>query len=177
MVYVEDKTAWPTMVKLAGCLCTTIAQRGLPELCICSPVPGPLAVMDRCGSCGKSTDKCGGQGWVRLTNEYPSSTFPGADQTENNCGSPLAYVLEVGVARCQPVGDANGINGYTAPTLEELVEAARVQMADKAAIRAAIQCCMDDEDFDFTYTLGTYQPMQVSGDCGGGFWTVTVWSV
>src|SRR6188768_1278374 len=38
MVYTEDVTAWPTMVKLAGCLCSTLAERGLPELCVCAPV-------------------------------------------------------------------------------------------------------------------------------------------
>lgn len=177
MVYTEDVTAWPTMVKLAGCLCSTLAERGLPELCICAPVPGPMAVMDQCSACGKLGQKCGGQGWVRLVNEFPSSTFPSADQQEATCSTATAYILEVGVSRCVPTGTANGISGYTAPTLEQLVEATRIQMADKAAIRAAIRCCMDDEDFDYTYVLGTYQPMQVTGDCGGGFWTVTIWSV
>ena len=177
MVYTEDKTAWPTMVKLAGCLCTTLAERGLPTPCVCTPVPGPLAVMDQCNSCGKNKSDCGGQAWVRLTSEYPSSVFPGADTDQASCGAPDAYVLEVGVARCQPTGSANGINGYTAPTMEQLVDATRLQMADKAAIRAAIKCCMDDEDSDYTYVLGTYQPIQVAGDCGGGFWTVTIWSV
>ena len=153
MVYVEDDIAWPTMVKLAGCVCTTLEERQLPGTCSCSVVPGPMAVMDSCGECSKGGKKCGGQAWVRLVNEFPSSTFPAADQTEQNCGSPYAYVLEVGIARCLPTGSAGGINGYQAPSMEELVEATRLQMADKAAIRAAIRCCMDDDDSDYTLSL------------------------
>lgn len=177
--YTEDLIAWPIMVKLAGCVCTTLADRKLPGTCRCSVVPGPMAVMDQCGACSKTGgDSCGGQAWVRLVNEYPSSTFPSADQTESNCDSPTAYQLEVGIARCLPIGTGNSISGYKAPTTEQLLDATRLQMADKAAMKAAIKCCLasDDED-DLTYILGTYQPMQVTGDCGGGFWTVTVWSV
>ena len=176
MVYVEDPTAWPNMVKLAGCLCTTVAQRGLPELCVCSPIPGPMAIMEMCGACSDTgKDKCGGQGWVRLVNEFPSRQFPAPDTQENTCNSPMAYVLEVGIARCVPTGKANSISGYVAPALEELVEATRLQLADKAAMLAALRCCLDDGDL--TYSVGPYTPMNVSGDCGGGFWTVTIWSV
>lgn len=176
MVYVEDNIAWPTMVQLSACLCTTVVERELPTLCRCSPVPGPLAIMDACGACsGTGSEKCGGQGWVRLTNEYPSTTFPTASQEPDNCGTTMAYVLEVGIARCIPVGKANSISGYQPPSLEQMVESTRLQMADKAAIRAAIQCCMDDGEI--TYTLGSYSSMQASGDCGGGFYTVTIWSV
>ena len=177
MVYVEDQVAWPTMVRLAACLCTTLEERGLPATCQCTVVPGPAAVLDRCGSCSKS-DGCGGQGWVRFVNEFPSSDFPSPDvEGVSSCKAPMAYVLEVGVARCQPTGNANGISGYTAPSMESLVEATRLLLADKAAMLAAIQCCMEDEDHELTYTIGQYTTLQASGDCGGGMWTVTIWSV
>lgn len=174
--FVEDFLVWPTIVKLSACLCTTIEDRNLPTPCRCGPVPGPIAIMEYCGACSKTgTSDCGGQAWVRLSNEYPSSVFPAADQSDASCQSPMAYTLEVGIARCIPTGNANGINGYTPPTLEQMVETVRLQMADKAAMRAAIACCMDDGDM--TYSLGNYTPMQASGDCGGGFYTVTIWGV
>jgi hypothetical protein len=48
-------------------------------------------------------------------------------------------------------------------------------MADKAAMVAAIECCLADaDDFGLSYVLGQYQPMQVQGDCGGGTWLVTI---
>lgn len=174
--FVEDPIAWPTMVKLAGCLCTTLEERGLPGTCQCTVVPGPMAVLEACGSCsGTGKGACGGQGWVRFDSEYPSNTFPQPDTRGGTCNSPMAYVLEVGIARCLPVGKANGITGATPPSMEEMVAATRLQMADKAAMKAAIQCCLDDGDL--TYSLGTYRTIQATGDCGGGLWTVTIWSV
>lgn len=175
--WVEDLTAWPTMVRLAGCVCTVLADRNLPGTCKCTVVPGPMAVMDSCGSCSKTGKGCGGQAWVRLSSEFPSSQFPNPDQEGSSCNSPTAYVLEVGIARCLPQGKANAITGFVGPTVEDLVEATRLQMADKAAMKAAIQCCMNDSEHEMTYSLGAYQPMQATGDCGGGYWLVTVWSV
>lgn len=176
MVYVEDQIAWPTMVKLAACLCTTLEERELPGTCQCAVVPGPMAVIDSCGGCKAEGKQCGGQAWVRLVNEFPSSDFPNADDGVALCGAPMAYVLEIGVARCLPTGNANSISGYTAPSMEQLLDATRLQMADKAAMIAAIKCCLEDEEWEYSYSLGTYSPMQVAGDCGGGFWTVTIWS-
>lgn len=172
--FVEDFIAWPAMVKLAGCLCTTLAQRGLPELCRCSPVPGGQAILELCGSCNGEKG-CGGMGWVRMVNEFPSREFPSPD-TQGLCNAPRAYMLEVGIVRCQPTGTGNSIIGYQPPTLEQMVDATRLQMADKSAIVAAIQCCLNDADDEVSYSLGQYTTL-TTGDCGGGMWTVTLWSV
>lgn len=177
MVYVEDEIAWDAMVRLSACLCTTIAERGLPEPCKCGPVPGPMAILDMCGACRSSGSNCGGQAWVRFVTEFPSTTFPSPDQTEAKCSSPMAYTLEVGIARCLPMPQSNGVRGYVPTTLDQDLEATRLQMADKAAIRAAIACCFGTSADDITYTLGGYTPLQNTGDCGGGVWTVTIWSV
>lgn len=177
MPYVEDGNAWPTMVKLAACLCTEITERGLPEPCDCGIVPGPMAVMDSCGSCsGTLSSSCGGQAWVRMVNEFPSTTFPQPSQDANNCWSSMAYVLEVGIARCLPQPRVNSITGISAPDKEANIEATRLQMADKAAMLAAIRCCLGDSEDEPTYMVGSYTPMQATGDCGGGFWTVTIWT-
>jgi hypothetical protein len=50
------------------------------------------------------------------------------------------------------------------------LEANRLQLADMAALRRAIECCFGDGDTD--YPLGVYQPIPVSGGVGGGFWQV-----
>lgn len=176
MVYVEDDIAYPTMIELAACLCTTIEARGLPMPCQCSVVPGPQAILDSCSGCDNSGG-CGGQAWVRLVTEYPSKVFPQPDTDLATCDTPMAYVLEVGISRCLPTGSTSQINGYTPPSLDQQVEAVRLQMADKAAITAAIRCCMNQNVRDFDYSLGAYTPLAVSGDCGGGFRQVTIWSV
>lgn len=175
--FIEDPVAWPTMVKLAACLCTTLEARGLPGTCQCTVVPGPMAVLEACGSCSSGSTPCGGQGWVRFVNEFPSRTFPQPDLTGGTCDTPMAYTLEVGVSRCFPSGNANSISGYTAPTMEQMVTATRLQMADKAAMLAAIKCCLLDDDEDLTYAIGNYTTIQAAADCGGGMWTVTIWGV
>lgn len=180
MTYIEDPTGWPLAVSLAACLCEELERRGLPTPCTCAVVPGPMAILDSCGSCAETPSKnapaCGGQAWVRMTSQYASSSFPAPDQAAS-CSAPLAYVFEVGVARCLPTGKANAITGFTPPSLEEQVAASRLQFADAAAIHAAITCCMDNAEDENSYVLGQYTPLQMSGDCGGGFWTVTVWSM
>ncbi len=172
--FIEDDIAWPTMVTLSTCLEAELAKSGLPGLCVCAPVPGPIAVMDRCGQCADDSG-CGGQGWVRFVTEFPSKAFPQPDDGTGTCDSPMAYTLEVGIARCLPVGTTSAINGFQPPTTEDQVLATRLQMADNAAIKRAIQCCV--ERLDVSYLLGASIPMQATGDCGGTVWNVTIWSV
>lgn len=169
----EDSIVYPRMIKLLACLCEEITASGLPALCRCAVVPGPEAVMDMCGAC--ENGKCGGQAWVRLVDANPSRTFPALDDTSQNCKSPLAFQLELGVARCLPTGTNSPVRGYEPPSVEQLLEATRLQMADMAAMRRAVMCCFGEDDA--TYLLTTYQPLSVTGDCGGGTWTVYGWEV
>jgi len=175
MAFQEDTVAWPIMVKLAACIEEALAERDLPGVCRSIPVPGPLAVIEACGQCD-GPNGCGGQAWVRLVNEFPYSAFPNPDQTGGTCGMNRAIVLEVGIARCLHVGKTNGVGGFTPPPVAEVIGDVRLQMADKAAMAWAIQCCVGAEDdfSDPSYVLGQYQAMQTPGDCGGGYWTVTI---
>lgn len=168
----EDTVAYPVLVALAGCLCQEMAALDGPELCYCGPIAGNL-ILDFCGGGSCNGEGCGGQAWVRFVDAFPSATFPNLDAGQSNCRSPLAFTLEVGVARCAPQG-VNGPNGYTAPTLEEQLEAVRIQTADVAAMRRAIQCCFGSGDRD--YIMGAYDQTQVNGGgCIGGTFNVTVW--
>lgn len=172
--FTEDSLAWPIMVKLVACLESTLVERGLPGVCRATVVPGPLAVIEACGN-GNCDGTCGGQAWVRFNLEFPYTQFPTQDTLAARCGTSRAFQLEVGIARCLPVGKANAIGGFTPPTVQQMVDATRLQMADKAAMVAAIECCLADaDDFGLDYVLGQYQPMQVQGDCGGGTWLVTI---
>lgn len=173
MDFIEDELAWPVMIRLTACLEEALEKRGLPKLCRNTVVPGPQAIIEACGN-GKCTGECGGQGWVRFVGEFPYSTFPTQDTTAARCETNRAFQLEIGVARCLPVGRANAISGITPPSVQELVDATRLQMADKAAMAMAVQCCLGAFDDQFDYVLGQYQPMQIPGDCGGGVWTVTI---
>lgn len=171
----EDFQIYPLMVQLAACLCSELEASGLPGTCSCAVVPGPMAVLDACGSCNSKGAKCGGQAWVRLDRAYPSANFPSPDSDGGTCVTPLAYIIEVGVARCQPAGKSNGVNGYTPPSVDEYINAVRTQTADMQAMKRAIQCCLSGEFGDRSFALGSYTPITPSADCGGGVWTFTVW--
>lgn len=171
----EDTTVYPVMIELAACLCAEIAASELPTPCFCGVLPGSTVSLDYCG--GDSCEgECGGQAWVRPVDIYPSAVFPNPDVTPTNCNSPLAFRLEVGIGRCVPMGHNNPVGGYTPPTVDEQLAAARLQMADMAAMRRAIQCCMaGNENLD--YVLESYTPLIPQGGCGGGSFTVVIRSL
>ena len=172
--YIEDTGAWPVMVALCAAVEQELYASGLPGLCVCTPVPGPAAVMDRCGQC-EGNDGCRGQGWTRWVTEFPSTDFPEPDRTGDECCAPMAYQLEVGIARCVPMGTSNAIGGITPPTPQEMVEVTRQQMADKAAVARAINRYLGERELSFF--LSNAIPMQATGGCIGLVWNVTVWSV
>lgn len=166
----EDTSIYPLLIELASCLCQQMEALGGPNLCYCGVVTGNTT-MDFCGG-GNCAEDCGGQAWVRLVDAFPSSVFPSADAVMINCNSPWAYSVEIGVARCAPVGEANGVNGYTRPTMEQEVAAMRLQTADLSAMRRAIQCCFGKTDRE--YLVGQYTQTEVNGGgCLGG--TITLW--
>jgi len=166
----EDTIIYPTMIALSACLCTEIEDSGLPTPCACGPIVGSL-VLDYCGTCADG--KCGGQAWVRLVDAFPSVVFPTPLTDLNNCNAPLAYQLEVGIVRCKPVGTSSGVRGYVPPSTEQQVEALRLQLADMAAIRRAINCCFSSDVDDIDYIMGSYVPVSPDGDCLGG--AITLW--
>lgn len=171
MALIEDWTVYPTMVKLAACLCEEMDRSGFGPLCFCGIIPGAEAVVDFCGNDGRDCDEdgaCGGMAWVRLVAGFPSDDLLGPSE-DATCATPMAFELEVGSTQCAPSPDSDG----TPPGLEEQLAATRRQLAAMAAMRRAIACCMAIDD-DLDYLLGSYEPIPVLGGCLGGVWTVTV---
>lgn len=157
-----DTYVWPTMLRLAECLCTEIVAANLPPTCFCGVLPGEIVD----ASYVTSRE---GMAWVRLVSAYPYTAFPAWDQTAATCASPLAFELEVGALWCAPVArDSRG----NAPTLTAQFEAVEVQMAAMAAMHRAITCCMPTERG--TAALGQYQPAGPEGGTVGGVWNVFV---
>lgn len=164
--HTQEGMVYPVAVKLAGCLTNELASSGLGGQCFSGVVPGGSVAYDYC-TCGTGT-ACGGMAWVRLGSFFPSTDFPIPD-TRATCATKMAYRLEVGVVRCIPTLDSRG----NPPTMDQQLRAFDLQMADMAAIRLAIACCMRDfEDTD--YILENYTPIENQGGCGGGFFTVLI---
>lgn len=152
---------WPTLTELAACLCTQLHDSGLPDVCFCGVLPGSEVAWDYASGC----DNCG-MAWVRLLGMQPSTAFPQADINPSNCSKPLAYTVEMGVLRCAPMPKEDG----TPPTLEEMLDATELQIADAAAMRRAVACCLGVRG----WILGPYQPVGPQGGAVGGLWTVNI---
>lgn len=157
-----DRSVWPTMTRLAECLCRELIESGLPPTCFCGVLPGEVAD-------ASYVTNTQGMAWVRLVGVYPYRLFPAADLTLANCAAPLAYELEVGALWCAPVArDARG----NPPTLVAQFAATEIQVAAMAAMHRAIVCCMPRERG--TASLGQYQPVGPEGATVGGVWALYV---
>jgi hypothetical protein len=160
-VVTEDTAAWPAVTALISCLCEEMVKAGLGPLCLCGPLPGSDISLDY------GTE---GMAWVRVASAWPSSSFPSQDPGgRGSCTAPLAIQLEVGAARCAPSPSEDG----DLPTMAEQFEATRLQMADMAAMRRAIQCCQV-ADSHRQMTLGAYTPNGPTGGVLWGTWAVFV---
>lgn len=158
-----DSPVFTKMSALATCLCAQIIADGLPETCFCSVVPGESPALDFLNNC---TDDVCGMAWVRLSTTQ-METGMGVESTNlNNCDAVIGFDLEVGIARCAPLGDEQG----NPPSVEDYLASADLQIADMAAMRTAIMCC--DEIGDFI--LGAYVPFGPVGGAVGGAWTVSL---
>lgn len=159
---VTDRWVWPTMTRLAECLCTEIVDAGLPPTCFCGILPGEQ--ID--ASYVTSSE---GMAWVRLAGGFPYNVFPNATLNGTTCAMPLAFELEVGAMWCAPVAsDARG----NPPSMTDQFAAAEIQVAAMAAMHRAILCCMPAERA--TAALGQYAPAGPEGGVVGGTWTVVV---
>lgn len=161
----EDRTVYPTMIRLRDCLCAELAASGGPELCSCELMPGAGEGFIDIGDCDE-----GGTAWVRLLGVFRSSRLPEQDVTSPSEQTFLAAQLEVGVARFIHVVDEDG----TAPDAVDQHMDVRLLLSDMAAMERAIVCCFgeteDREEIDFV--LGGYLPLSGVGGVGGGIWQV-----
>lgn len=138
---------------LAACLCDEF-----DDVCQCGLLPGSEAALDHCGSC--SGDVCG-QAWVLFESLYRSTTFPAQDEGEG-CATPLAALIQIGVARCVPVPSADG----SPPEQTELTAAALKGALDAVRVMTSVGCCL--ENSDVRYVVGPWTTDAPSGGCVSG---------
>lgn len=155
--YTEDTAVWPAMVSLSQCLCEEMEKAGLTAKCYCGMLPGQQVAWEYPD----------GQAWVRLVGAFPSTQFPNqVSRVVGSCYAPLAISLEVGILRCAPLPKRAG----ETITPAQQFEAVRLQTADMAVMRRAIQCCFKGSDV----LLGNYSPLGPNGGMVGGTWQVYI---
>jgi hypothetical protein len=153
---------------LQQCLCDQMALLPLadqPQRCCV------IAGQDFEMGVALTEDMCAcGTAWVRIDSFTPSATFPIQQETPTNCGpEQWTLTLELGVARCPPLGDANVL-----PTCTEWADYTTKVMADAQAMRNAIICCFGPARPNRLYLIGGWQAFGPEGLCGGGKMTVQV---
>lgn len=159
-----DLVIWPRLVNLLTCLCDSLAERHLPEPCVCAVMPGLQVATEYCNPC--RGNKCG-MAWVRLESIFPSSVFPVQDVTANGlCQAMMAFNVELGVVRCVPAGDEHG----NPPDPQLMQDIAQQQVEEAFAMRAAVKCCFTQDKTMF----GSYTPVGPEGGCVGATWTIAV---
>lgn len=161
MAEIEDDTKiYPILAELSACLCAQIPE----ETCFCGIIVGNDIPLEYAGlACDSEI------AYVRLIGAYPSVDFPEQDAAAT-CVSLMAYSVAVGIVR---VWDAADHDGEAKPA-EELVEMARLQLADMAKIRRTIQCCFGDKFEDIEYVVGAYTPLSGAQGVVGGEQLVTI---
>lgn len=154
--FTEDARIWPVLVELLDCYKSELVKRGLDADCQVTLSPG----------LGVDMGIDGDKGWVRLASIVPSTTFPIQDQTTVACSMPYAASVELGMARCIRIPETDVL------TELENADYVRLQMADWAAMRSAVDCCM--RKAGFVVVVGAYQPFGPDGGMYGGVLTASV---
>lgn len=163
---VVDPVAQPILDALLGCLEEQMARVPSPPGSVCMRPGDQVALL-----ISRTTDECcTGLAWVRLDSIYPSTNFPTQEEGYTKCPPGWAVVVELGVARCAPVGDEDHL-----PSCDKWTETVNHVTADAAALRRTILQFQALPDFRFTQTVsGTWGALAVEGGCVGGAQTVTV---
>jgi hypothetical protein len=134
-------------------------------MCAVTVYPGNGVPVDYVGG-----DECGGMAWVRHVGSNPTTRFPSADVSVDNCAYSLAHVIEVGMVRPSPIPESDGSSIELPDDAAHLVSA--LELADDMMLmKEAIQRAAKTIDF---VILGSYVPTGPEGGAVGGTWSLTV---
>lgn len=153
MPIIEDQELAPIISSLYDCFVKQMDKRGLTDRCT-------IAILHGVGDIPAVPNVGEAYGWVGLQNAFPYSTFPNPDTSLSNCARPIAGLLSIGVLRCySPTAEME--------RPETMAELLALQLADMAAIKAAVMCCKAGNP-DGNFQLGTYTPLGPDGGTYGG---------
>ena len=154
---------------LLECLRTALLARPAP--------PPENKIMLRAGQevtplLGKNTDECcTGLAWVRVAGVEANRRFAEFERVGTCFTHTRIALLELGVVRCAPSADVNGV-----PTADQWTAVALQVDSDYEAMEAALCCAYGDLEQlgDNPPIVRQYDPLGVDGNCIGGIMTVEV---
>lgn len=112
-----------------------------PCPCRSCVVPGQTVEWN-CDAPPPDQDCGGGQLTTRVTQLFPSTTFPARDVSATGCDtSTIVAEIVVTLLRCMPLFESEDTT-VCPPSCDQLTEAARVQHIDGLALTRAAMCCI-----------------------------------
>lgn len=129
--------------------------------CFVGVLPGNNVADELCD------DECS-QLTLILTDAFPTDIFPSPSDTTTGCNSPMAYSLEMRMARCY---EATGPGGEPATVAEAKTGTERMT-ADMLAMKKAIVCNADSDGR--RVALGTFTSDGPLGNVVAGTWRFTI---
>lgn len=167
----SDPVADPVIQAMLLALQAVYAEQALADESIVLPcnfvdMPGAIPVLDHGLDC---QDGCEGMAWVRLIDVSPTTwtEFPAPVSRPSVGDLSYAVALEIGVARCAPVGTTEG-ELYYPPEPAELTAAASQARIDAAIVRNVILERYPADNDDAGVSLGSHSPLGPEGDVVGG---------
>lgn len=134
------------------------------DMCSCTIYPGDAVPMDY------GLESCGGMAWVRLVAAGPTTAFPSASVTVDNCTYSLAYTVEMGIMRPAPIAEQFG-SEVELPDDTAHFNASNRLTQDLTLMHRAIKDAKKDIPL---LVLGSWTPQGPQGGTVGGTWTLTV---
>lgn len=162
----EDSDVYPVLIALSTCANDELAKSGLDPVAYTTIQPSAVPTMDYVGN-GKDCAEM----ILNVTLGYPVTGAALQQDVTGSCATTPGFDIQLGLFRCAPPMVGTKTNPRP-PTPATWLNAERVVLADMAAMRRAIQCCMQTTERD--YVLRNWQPYGPSGMAMGGVWTVTV---
>ena len=161
----EDKAIMPLLMLALDCVNEELDKLGL-DYCFRGMSPAgqpPIPLLDcATGACGIV--------WISPMEIFEYDRFPNPPEDPAvRCGRALGVRIEVGVARCAPRGV-----GREPLKAQDAFEAMRIYMAEAAAIKRALSCCIVPKDRGRQVYVEGWAALPVEGGISGGTWTAVV---
>ena len=152
-----DTIFQPLLDASVGCLCVAMITHPSPPALCCQRWGDHVSL----GVSTTQDECCSGLAWVRFDSAVTTDdgSFPRASTLLRKCSQQWSVSLELGVARCAPIGDA-----HTLPTCGDWTDLKALAAADMLALRQTV-CCIQEIFGYRDLVVGSFQPKGPEGGC------------
>ena len=151
-----------TLDEILACVCAALANGSCGCPCYAFIATGAVVPWDHCCD--------GGQLWVKLERMYATANFPSQDNSTLQCGVTWSADILVGILRCGPVLDDQGLP----PNPDDVTATSVLVYEDMALVAPAIACCLGQAKKYRQYRISDFRPVNPQGGCYGSELRLTI---